>query len=345
MLTGKRYTIKDVAQVSGLSIGTISRYLNNKGYVSKESRTKIETAIEQLEYLPNTAARNMINRKSWLVGVAIPEMNNPFLGDLMVRIESSLYKLGYSVMLCNTGFNPKKTEGFINDLIMRNAEGVILAATDISWTGSELIQKINKFMAGVSVGQRIPNFDCINFSDLELAFAETEYLISMGHRRIACIAFNPSAAQTITRKEGVIAALKKHALPVEEAYFVGFNDNFPYIPGENGGYICTQKLLQCDVPPTAIVAINDHYAIGAYKAAAEKGLVVGEDISIVGFDNIDMSRFINPAMTTVSCDTTAMAELATDLLHRKICGNFKGDPQEIILPAQIIYRNSVKKLD
>ncbi|MEG1011309.1 MAG: LacI family DNA-binding transcriptional regulator [Ruthenibacterium sp.] len=342
---GKRYTIKDVAKVAGTSTGTVSRYISNKGYVSQEARDKIEMAIEQLQYIPNTAARNMVNRKSKLVGVAVPEINNPFLADLMVRIESSLCKRGYSVMLCNTGFDAEKTSTFINDLIMRDAEGIILAASDISCTDSTLARKINHFMAGVSVGQKIPDFDCINFPDMQIATDMTEYLVSMGHKEIACIAFNDVSTQTIIRKEGVIQTLKRHGLPVRPSFFVGFEEGFHYVPGENGGYLCARKLLEQRPWPTAIVAINDHYAIGAYKAATEKGLCVGEDISIVGFDNIDLARFISPALTTVNCDTYAMAELAADLLHQKICGNYGMESREIILPAQIVYRNSVKTLD
>lgn len=339
----KRFTIKDVAEASGVSTGTISRYLNSSGYVSQEAQKKIEKAIEEMQYLPSAAARNMVNRKSGLVGIAVPEINNPFLGDLMAKIEACLSKLGYSVMLCNTAFDAGKTEKFINDLIMRNAEGVVLASVDLSWTGDQLLQKINRFMAGVSVGQKLPNFDSVNYADFELERQVTEYLISMGHRDIACIAYTEHALPTIQRKNGVAAVMEEYGLPIRPEWFVGFTDEFPAIPSKNGGYVCAQKLLSGKNRPTAVIAINDYSALGAYRAIAEQGLNVGEDISVVGFDNIEMSRFIYPALTTVNCDTSEIAHVTTELLHGRITGKRFDKPQEIILPAQIIYRDSVKK--
>ena len=104
----KRYTIKDVAHAAGLSIGTVSRFINSSGYVSKEAGEKIEKAIAQLQYFPNAAARNIVNCKSGLVGVAVPEINNPFLGDLIIKIEACLSNLGYSVIFCSTAFDPDR---------------------------------------------------------------------------------------------------------------------------------------------------------------------------------------------------------------------------------------------
>ncbi|MEF9988449.1 MAG: LacI family DNA-binding transcriptional regulator [Christensenella sp.] len=343
-MENRRVTIKDVARVAGVSTGTVSRFIRNKGYVGEESKKKVESAIDELQYIPNAAARNMVDGKSKIVGVAVPEINNPFLANLMIRMEESLSMRGYSVMLCNTGFNPHKVETFINDLIMRDAEGVILAATDIIFTDENILSKINKYMYGVSVGQKIPNFDCINFADYELAFQITEYLIKMGHRDIACIAFNENATQTMARKAGFMRAMEKYNIPIRKEMMIGFESILKYVIGENGGYICAQKLFENEKWPTAIVAANDFYAIGAYKAATEHGLTVGEDISVVGFDNIDMANFISPTLTTVDCDTHIMAELAADLLDRKIKGLYKKDEtQEVILPASIIYRNSVNK--
>lgn len=343
-MIGTRVTIKDVARRSGLSTGTISRYITGNGYVSEAACKKIQAAIEELNYLPNQAARNMVSRKSGLVGVAVPEINNPFLGELMVRMEDALTQRGYSVMLCNTGFDPRKTENFIRDLVMRDAEGVILASTDLAGTGQALVGQINRTMAGVSVGQRLPQFDSINFAEFQLAQQLTEYLISMGHRQIGCIAFNKYADQTQNRRDGVVAALKQHGLPIRPEFFVGFDEEFPYRPGENGGYLCAKKLMEQPQLPTAIVAANDHYAIGAYKAVEERGLVVGQDVSIVGFDNIEMSRLVAPALTTAACDIREMAELAAELLDKRIQGKYVGESKDIVLDAQIIYRSSVKSV-
>lgn len=345
-MTKKRITIKDVSLESGLSIGTVSRFIRNTGYVSEEAREKIQAAIEKLQYIPNAAARNMVNKKSRIVGIAVPEINNPFLAELMISIEEDLSKMGYSVMLCNTGFDPDKATRFIDDLIMRDAEGIVLAATDIICTDQALIHKINRYMCGISVGQRVPNFDSVNFADRQLGYQMTEYLIRQGHRRIAFIGYNQYASQTIERKEGYVEALNTYHIPVRSEYMAGFDRNFPYVVGKNGGYFCAKKVLKEKEMPTAIVATNDFSAIGAYKAVKEAGLKVGQDISIVGFDNIDIAENVDPPLTTVNCDTKLMADQATKILDQRINGKEKErQVQEVILTADFVCRESVKKLN
>ncbi|MEG0251626.1 MAG: LacI family DNA-binding transcriptional regulator [Christensenellaceae bacterium] len=335
----RRVTIKDVASSAGISIGTVSRVISNKGYVSKEAREKIERAIKELNYIPNTAARSMINKTSKIVGVIVPEINNPFLADLVVKIEACLTKKNYSILLCNSGYSAKKIATFIDDLIMRNADGMILIATDIS--EKKVLDKIKRYLHGVSVGQKLLNFDCINFTDYKSAYDITNYLIDIGHEKIACIGFNANASQTVERLDGVMTALKDRNLPVVEDYLI------EYEVAENGGYICAKKLLELENAPTAIVAINDFYAIGAYEAIFEKGLKVGDDISVVGFDDIGMAKFISPPLTTVNCDTHRMAELATELLMKKIDSGFDDfsddvEGKEVLLPSKIMIRESIK---
>lgn len=153
----RRTTIKDIALAAGCSITTVSRYINKNDYVSKESEAKIESVIKELGYIPNTIARNLVKRKNKLIGLAISELNNPFLGELLVKLEYNLHSLEYSVQICNTGFDPRKSEAFINDLLMRNAEGVIVIATDINWS-EEFIKTINQSMSTVSIGQEVPTW-------------------------------------------------------------------------------------------------------------------------------------------------------------------------------------------
>lgn len=347
----RRVTIKDVARSSGFSIGTVSRYLGNSGYVSSEAKNKIEDAIHELHYVPNAAARSMINQQSRIVGILVPEINNPFLADLVVRIESRLSKQNYSIMLCNTGYSISKAETFIDDLAMRNAEGLILVSTDIS--DAMVLEKIKRFMFGVSVGQKILNFDSINFNDYKAAYDITKHLIKLGHKTIGCVGFNVNATQTVDRLDGVMTAIRDSGLTINEKYMLGrdytednkLNNGL----GENGGYICAKQLLELKEPPSAIVAINDFYAIGAYEAAYEKGLEIGRDISITGFDDIAIAKFMTPALTTVHCDTNMMAELAVGLLLQKISESTLHESRheegkDFVLPAEIMIRQSTKSL-
>jgi LacI family transcriptional regulator len=342
----KRVTIKEVAKRAGVSTGTVSRFIGKSGYVGPESKERIARAIRELHYVPSTTARNMINNNSQIIGIAVPEINNPFLADLVVRIEAGLSKKNYSIMLCNTGYNTRKTENFIDDLIMRNADGIVMIATNIS--DEKTLGKIKKFIHGVIVGQKILNFDSINFDDNKSAYDIATHLIGLGHRKIACIGFHINSSQTIERREGVKRALDDHDIPVRYEYFMGYDGTEirtpEYDDAKNAGYVYSKCLLELDEPPTAIVAINDFYAIGAYEAICEKGLKVGEDISVTGFDDISMAKFMTPSLTTVNCSTQTMANLAVEFLMRKIFGDADGDETErtFLLPSDIILRESTK---
>jgi LacI family transcriptional regulator len=331
-MNGRRVTIKDIAKLAGVSIGTVSRAINNSGYVGKEARSNIELAIKNTNYVPSTTARSMINRKSNIVGIVVPEINNPFLADLVVKIEDILSKRNYSMMLCNSSYEHGKIANFIDDLIMRSAEGIILVSTDVH--DKMVIRKLEDYLKVISVGQHLDNFDCVKLTDYKSAFELTKYIISLGHTKIALLGYHPNATQTVERLEGYKAALiNSDITPCEE-----------YIIKAKSGYDSTKHLLHLPERPTAIVAINDFYALEAYAAVEECGLIVGENISIVGFDDILVARFLKPTLTTVRCSTLQIAKSATSLLFNNIKKGTNGDSTELILPSEVVIRQSVKKV-
>jgi DNA-binding LacI/PurR family transcriptional regulator len=347
-MINKRITIKDVALRSGVSTGTVSRFIRNEGYVGAESKSRIAKAIHDLHFVPSAAARSMINHDSQIIGIAVPEINNPFLADLVVRIEAGLSRKNYSIMLCNTGYNNQKTEKFINDLVMRHADGVIMIATHVS--NKRTLEKVRMFMHGVIVGQKASNFDSITFDDQKAAYDIATHIIGLGHKKIACIGFHINAPQTMERKAGTLRALEDGDIPVRSEYMMGY-DGFesPKLENDdarNVGYLYTKMLIELASPPTAIIAINDFYAVGAYEAVFEKGLKVGEDISVSGFDDISIAKFMTPSLTTVKCDTQAMANLAVEILMRKIFSEEEEKEGEgeknFTLPSDIILRDSTK---
>jgi LacI family transcriptional regulator len=329
----EKVTIKDVAIKSGVSTGTVSRYLNNRGYIGAEARINIEKAIKELNYMPNTTARSMVNKKSSIIGIVVPEIQNPFLADLVVKIEDNLSKHNYSIMLCNTLYKEDKLLAFIDDLIMRNAEGLILVSSNIS--NVEMIEKIDRFLKTVSVGQHVGPFDCIKFDDYKSAYNLTNYLISNGHKNIALIGYHKNASQTLERLNGYKKALEDNSIQVNEDYIISAEI------GGNVGYSCTKRLIAMPVPPTAIVAINDYYAINAYLAIEENGMQVGGDISVVGFDDVILASLIRPKLTTVRCNTHNMAEYATEILLRNIKSLTQSTQKEVIMPSEIVIRDSV----
>ncbi len=328
----KRVTIKDVAERANVAIGTVSRYLNNNGYVSADAMDRIQKAIKDLEFIPSAAARSMINKKSAIIGVTVPEINNPFLADLVVRIESAVSKMNYSVMLCNTQYKSKKIASFIEDLIMRNAEGLFLISTDIN--DQALLKKMDSFLYTVSIGHKLNAFDCIRLTDYSSAYELTRNLIDLGHKKISFIGFNENAQQTMFRVEGYCAALKDAGLSVRSEFML------QSYAGHKDGYHLAKQLLSQEDKPTAMIAINDFYAMNAYSAITDAGLEVGRDVSVAGFDDIFMARFLSPALTTVRCDSDAVVQNAISMLKSHIEKGAQYSPSDIVLDSTVIYRNS-----
>lgn len=329
-MNAKRVTIKDVAIQAGVSIGTVSRQINNKGYVGEEARLKIEKVISELNYLPNTTARSMVMNKSNIVGVVVPEVNNPFLADLVVKIDECLTKENYSMMLCNTQYQQTKLKNFIDDLIMRNADALILVSTNV--VDKLIIEKISAYLTVISVGQHVSDFDCVKFTDHKSAYDLTQHMIDNGHKRIAFVGYHPHASQTMERLNGYKDALKNAGIKIRKEYMIK----------AHGGYRDAEELLNLQERPTAIMAVNDFYAMNAYAAVENYGLTVGKDISIVGFDDIMFSQIVSPSLTTVRCNTQQMANIAASLLFQNIRSGKKGSEAEIILPSEVIIRNSVQ---
>lgn len=327
-------TIKDIARLAGVSIGTVSRTINETGYVADETRKKITKVLEDTGFKPNTAAVSMKIKKSSAVGIIVPEINNPFLSELVVAIEDILSSENLSILLCNSKYRMDKEIGFVEDLIRRNAEGLIFVSSELQ--DEKVLKKIKNSLKVVTIGSKTADFDCVNFTDWQAAFEMVEYLISLGHRKIACIGSNSISWPTMERLRGYADALTKNGIARREEYILTAQDNI------NTGYARTKQLLGLKEPPTAIFAINDFYAINSYIAVREKRLSVGADISIAGFDDITMASLVNPPLTTVKCSTSALAEFATDLLLKRIRGNACDEPKEVLLPAPIIKRESTQ---
>lgn len=331
----KRATITDVARLAGVSTGTVSRMLNKNGYVSATAMDNIQKAIAELEYVPSAAARGIIHRNSAIVGIAVPQINNPYLSSLVVQMEELLSKQEFSVMICNTGYNSRKMDAFVDDLIMRDAEGLILIGTEIQ--DSAVLSKLKNYIQLVSIGTKMEGVDSYVHNDYAPVFDITRHLISLGHTQIAYIGHNSNSLQTMSRLEGYLGALRHEKIEATPNYCLGAH------PRHDDGYRLMQQLLELDNPPTAVVAVNDFYALGAYCAIHERDLKIGEDVSVTGFDNIDIAHSLTPPLTTVETDSNNIAITAVNLLCDRICEGYKGEPRMVSGSYRVLIRNSVGK--
>lgn len=330
----KLLTITDVAKNAGVSVSTVSRVINGSTLVGKKTKVKVQKIIDEMNYIPNEMARGLIKRTSRTAALIIPDISNPFFTELIHGVEDVLNAQGYSMILCNSNFDHKKEKAYIMEMAERRVNGLIIIS--VFMQDSDLINRLNKTaMRIVAIQTNIEGIDRVNTNDYKGMTEAIEHLIGLGHRKIAYLCMD---TRVETRLNAYKDALKRHDIPFEKDYIVEYD--FGKGLKTNLGYSMTKKLLELPEPPTAIQALNDHIAFGAYMAVLEKGLEIPKDISIVGFDNVNMAKLLNPALTTVSQPIYELGEAGGELLIKSIINGPDHIQKEIVLPTQLIIRKS-----
>jgi LacI family transcriptional regulator len=330
-------TIYNIAAEAGVSISTVSRVINGKDRVSPKTKNRIQKAIQKYHYAPSQTARSMVNKQSKTIGIIIPEIRNPFFSNVIGDIDKILNRHGYTILLYICEFSSEKESKAINDLLGRNADGLIFLSSGLN---DELIRKqIRDKKAVVGFHSNVTGVDSINVMNRQ-AFSEVaEHLISLGHRDIACIGGNNITRQQGERLNGYYSVLRKYHIPIREELV------FDKSGGNDDSVIAaTKEILHLKHPPTAIMATNDYSAVDVYQAISELHLRVGEDIAVTGFDNTSISALMNPALTTVDSPTKLIAEIATDFLLKRMLYGDQSGPKEISIPGKLIIRNSTMRL-
>lgn len=300
-------SIKDVAKLAGLSVATVSRVLNNKGYVSEESREKIEQAIAELNYKPNAVARSLFKKKSKTLGLMLPDIMNPFFPELARAVEDVARKLGYTVILCNSDEDKDKEQGYLDIMMQKYVDGLIVASNTLS---AEQIKKLNIPVVSLDreISKGLPTIVVKNRKGGRLA---TSFLKDLGRKRIAHIRGPYGVFTADERCEGYREVVSREPW-FEETYII--NGNFDMQTSIKS----TVKLLQMHPDIDGIFAASDTSAIGTIKALHMLGKKVPEDIAIIGFDGIMMSVATTPELTTIAQPIYELGEKATTLLVQLI---------------------------
>ena len=327
-----KVTIKELARISGVSPSTVSRALNDDPAISEETKRKVMQVARELNYTPVRSRKKSSTRKrSRIIALMVTDISNPFFPEIVHGVEDLAFDFGYSVSLWNTREDIEREKQYVETLKVSEVDGIILGSSRIK---EEQIREIAEGdIPCVIINRIIENVPSI-FADYENgAYQATKYLVNLGHERIALINGPNSAQPSLWREKGFLRALKESGIEVDES-LLSFNS-----PVVEGGYVATLKLLSIDNPPTAIFAYNDLVALGAMKAIREKSLLVSKDISVVGYDDIFLSAYLDPPLTTVSQPKYMMGKLAADLLFRLINGE-KVKNSQISLNPELIIRSS-----
>jgi LacI family transcriptional regulator, repressor for deo operon, udp, cdd, tsx, nupC, and nupG len=327
--------ISDVAKLANVSTATVSRVLSNSGNVKKETAEKVLEAIQKLNYQPNMLARQLRKLETKTVLVVVPDITNTFFSKVLRGIEHVAIENGYQVLLGDTGNNIERERGYLNILRQKKADGMILLTARLE---PHLLEEIaSEFPVVLACeyleGSTIPTVSIDNISSARKA---TEHLIYLGHRRIGFISGPLNVILSRDRLKGFRQAMAQHGIPVE-SYLIQEGD-FSF----ESGYNMMMKFLALDQPPTAVFAANDEMAIGAIKAIKSKGLRVPDDISIVGFDDIQFASIYEPALTTISQPMFEIGKKAMELLI-KLINKDKLEKSQYILEDQLVIRETCKK--
>jgi LacI family transcriptional regulator len=330
-------TSVDVAKRAGVAPITVSRVVNNSGYVSQSTKERVETAIKELGYVPNTLARGLRSKKTKTLALIVTDITNPFFTLMARGVEDVAGEAGYTVVYCNTDESDSKEEKYANLLAQRKVDGVLLVPACgngriVKFLESNGVRVVvlDRSVSGVKT-------DFVRSDSENGAKGLTKLLIGLGHRRIAMITGSTEVSTSIDRVRGYQQALTEAGLGENELVFYGAFS-------QQSGYELTYQAMNHTPKPTAIFGANNFITIGIIKALHDLKVDVPGDVSVVGFDDLPESMLVRPFLTVARQPAYEMGRSATELLLKRISGDLSDDCHEIILRAEIVERASIGPL-
>lgn len=328
-------TIRDIAKKSGVSVGTVSNVLNNLQSVKAANKERVLRVINELGYKPNKIAASLSGKKTKNVGLVIPDIASPFYSDLVKGISETLEANDYNIFLCASGNDLQKEEKIINDLLSMWIDGIILIPVYSEKRNPGFLQNIT--IPIVLVNREIDNIkkDIVLFDNFEGAFEATQFLIKNNHRIIPILGGPKLSKSFGERFQGWKAALEENDLYDRGLIFEG---DFSV----ESGYFMMSEALKKISKIDAIFAASDLIALGALGAIEEHKLKIPEEISIIGFGDIYLSKFLKPSLTTIRRPFYNIGKTAVSLLLDRISGNTQEKIRKFIIKGKLEIRNSVK---
>ena len=328
-------TIYEVAKCAGVSTATVSHVINCTRYVSDELKARVMAAVKELNYKPNTAARRLRGGNSKALGLIVPDCTNPFFAETARAIDRVCFSLGYNIILCNTDNNAAHQAHYIDMLISKQVDGIIFISCGTPDCG---IQKCETACIPAVIVDRDANIgsaDRIIVNNEHGGYEAAKHLIELGFTKIGCISGPEGISSSIRRTEGFKRALTEYGITLDETLF--YAGDFHYKGGKDAFFHFQRRR---DLPE-AVFACNDMMAIGFIHAAAANGVSVPDDVSVIGFDNIELAAVISPALTTVAQPIEEIAEIATQRLLKRIESR-DGEVKRIVLEPRLIIRETCK---
>nr|WP_315231249.1 LacI family DNA-binding transcriptional regulator [uncultured Albidiferax sp.] len=325
-------SIKDVARHANVSISTVSHVVNRTRFVSDKARQDVEAAIRALGYVPSAVARSLKSNTTRTLGMLIPNCSNPYFAEIVRSVEDHCFASGYTLILCNTDDEPLRQSVYLKVLAEKRVDGLIIISTGEDSDLQDLLQGLTT--PTVLLDREVTHVHCdlVETANVQGGQMATEHLVALGHRRIACIGGPAELSPSAQRIQGWRNALAAAALDANDLLW---HSDF----SSQGGFTAMQAILQSPQQPTAVFVCNDLMGIGALSAAHEAGLRIPQDLSIIGFDDIELARFTSPPLTTIVQPKQRIGMLAVDMLLERIQGG-RTDTRQVLLQPELIVRAS-----
>jgi len=336
-------TIKDIAKRSGVGISTVSRVLNNSGFASPETKQKVMAAVHELNYIPNNNARNLKKSQTKTIAVLVKSITNPFFQKMIHTIEQKTMLRGYDLELRNVNSNGQEMAIAQQEVQDKNLCGIILMGGNFEYTDEDFKHLgVPCVLLTVSAQAQSDKalYSSVIIDDEAENYKATDYLIKLGHKRIGCIynAYGQIKTPNTLRFEGYKRALLENGIPFDPILVSSFNTSQS---GYEFGFNMMKNLMMRNKDMTAVVAMADIMAVGAAKAILSEGIRIPEDISVIGFDGIEVAEYYSPALDTISQPAEQMAVSAIDALFAMLQGE---QTSHIVYEATLLKRGSCMAL-
>jgi LacI family transcriptional regulator len=328
---GARATIADVARLSGVSTTTVSHVLTGKRPVSAATQERVRAAVQQLGYRPNNVARNLRIGSSQMIAVVVPDITNPFYGQLVRGVADAL-GADYGSYVCSTDGSAVREHRFIEDAVARGVDGIVMSSADPGSDLGPVHPGGSVPMVCVGGGVEEDEVDVVMSADEDGSYAAVQHLLSRGAERIGMITGPHFTAAN--RMSGYRRALAEAGRQVPQSLVV--TGDFT----RSGGRVAMTRLMRGRRRPDAVFCANDLMAIGALDAVRELGLRVPDDVRLVGFDDIDAASLVSPALTTVANPAYESGWSAGGLLNDRLRGRHSGPSRTMVLPCRLIVRET-----
>ncbi|OOF38549.1 transcriptional repressor PurR [Rodentibacter mrazii] len=330
-------TMKDIARLAKVSTSTVSHVINGSRFVSDEIREKVMNVVTELNYTPSAVARSLKVRETKTIGLLVTATNNPFFAEVMAGVEQYCQQHQYNLIIATTGGDAGRLQQNLRTLLHKQVDGLLLMCGD------------SRFNADTELTISVPlvimdwwfkelNADKILENSILGGYLATKTLIEAGHKDIGIITGNLKKSVAKNRLEGYKKALSEAEIPLNDDWIIESHFDF------EGGSIGMQKLLATTKRPTSVFCCSDTIAMGAYHIIQQQGLNIPQDISVIGYDDIELSQYLFPPLSTISQPKAELGKLAVELLLQRI-KNPKEPYQTLTLSPTLQLRKSIKKIN